>query len=694
MKRQKNILALSLVLFVWMPHIAKCQSTNADSLLNAYVSTSDKDVRAHLAGAFLTMPLHKSDSLILLKVAGESDPYKLLALHGLRAGFYMHYGKSAEAVYIEKKALELLDPPVENIEVGLVNLNLGHLYQRINFYTYSSDHLQRAGEIFSNQDMGLSSIAFYEAALTSYQMKNFRKSISQQKQSLKYLKQVALTDELKFYLMSGWNTMGLSYQRLGLYDSALISFAVADSAARIKGKEKFWYEEFWIAMLQSFIGSVYVDMGKAEKALPYFRQDYEMMRLIDAKQALNVRLFNIRAHVQLKRIHEAVRLMNQINDNYAKGNADYWIVKAQVHEVSNDPRGALSSLYKLVALEDSMRREREAFNVSALKKIYDVAGLDENIRVLTSEKNKKQERIQIQVIAFSSSFLMLAAIAFAYYRYNKKSRNQLGIIQEQKEEMMQQNDMLHEALDKLNETQKQLIESAKMSSLGQMTAGLAHEINNPLNYISGGVQALNETITRLVFISAKAEKSRFDQIQSDIQGVLKNIHNGVGRASRIVQSLRAFSSNHSDLRELYVSEPVEMAIDILYGRIKDTGILLNRNYASNVPLITGNLSELNQVFSNLIDNAIHAMEKTKKKELTIETEVVNKFAVVKIRDTGSGIPEEIRDKIIEPFFTTREQGKGTGLGLSVSYSIIKKHKGELSFDSDHSGSWFKVMLPI
>ena len=113
-----------------------------------------------------------------------------------------------------------------------------------------------------------------------------------------------------------------------------------------------------------------------------------------------------------------------------------------------------------------------------------------------------------------------------------------------------------------------------------------------------------------------------------------------------------------------------------------------------MPLITGNLSELNQVFSNLIDNAIYAMEKTKKKELTIETEVVSKFAVVKIRDTGSGIPEDIRDKIIEPFFTTKEQGKGAGLGLSLSYSIIKRHKGDLTFDSDQSGSCFKVLLPI
>ena len=697
MKRQKTILALSLVVFVWLPHIVRCQSTNADSLLDIYLSSDDKDVQAPVALAFRNMTLHKSDSLILLKVNGESDPYKLIALYGLRAGNYLHHGKHAEAVYIEKRALELLEPSVDNVHVGVINLNLGHLYRQINFYTYSSAHLQRAGEIFSNQDFGLSSIAFYEAALTSYQMKNFRQSLSQQKQSLKYLKQVGLnnlTDELKFYQMSGWNTMGLNYQRLGHYDSALMSFAAADSAARKKGSKKFWYDEFWIAMLQAFVGSVYIDMGKAEQALPYFKQDYEMMRSIDPKQALNVRLFNIRAHLQLNRTDKAVLLVNQINDAYAKGTADYWTVKAQVHEASKDLRGALICLQKLVALQDSIRREAEAINVSALKAIHDVGGRDENIRLLLTEKNQKQSRIQIQVIAFSLLFIMLSSVTYAYYRYKKKSKMQMLIIQEQREEMTQQNDSLRDALDKLHETQMQLIESAKMSSLGQMTSGLAHEINNPLNYISGGVQALNGTIARLVSISVKAEKNRLNQIQDDIQGLLKNIHNGVGRASRIVQSLRAFSSNRSDFRELNISEPVEMAIDILYGRIKDIGILLNRNYANNVPLITGNLSELNQVFSNLIDNAIYAMEKTKKKELTVETGVVDKFVVVRILDTGSGIPENIRDKIIEPFYTTKEQGKGTGLGLSISYGIIKKHKGELTFESDHSGSCFKVLLPI
>ena len=667
-------------------------------LLNLDVNTpAYRELNVKISEILHKLPLADVDSAILRKVATTKlDALDLARLFTFRAYLYFEDDRSAEAISISKAALKFAEQSGNEREIGLTHLHLGNYYRTLGFNSYSADQLQLSGEILSKKYPIDAAVSFYEAAVTSYRVGNIRRSLEEQRQSLRQFKRVSrenMDGVLNFYLMSGWNTMGLNYQKLKQYDSAIISYVKADSVARVEIEIKFWKDKFWVAMLQANIGSVYLDMGKPEQALPFFRQDYEMMLAIDSKQALNVRLYNVRAHLQLKKIRDALSLTNKITDSYSMKNADYWKVKAQVQQAANDLPEALHSLHKLVALEDSIRRAAEAGNLSALKTIYDVGALDENIRKLTDQKNQKQSTIQIQIVAFSLSFIMLSAVAFAYYRFNRKSKIQLDIIREQREEMTQQNDMLKEALDKLHETQKQLIESAKMSSLGQMTAGLAHEINNPLNYISGGVQALDQTISHLVSISTSREKNRAQQIQNDIHGMLRSIHNGVGRASRIVQSLRTFSGKQSEFGAVNISDPVEMAIDILYGRIKDAGVVLRRNYAPDIPPITGNLSELNQVFSNLIDNALYAMEASDKKELTIETDVVGNSVVVRIRDTGIGIPEELHDKIIEPFFTTKETGKGTGLGLSISYSIIKKHQGEIVFVSSGKGTCFTISFP-
>jgi two-component system, NtrC family, sensor kinase len=698
---EKTALFLVLLLLGLAPDRVVGQSTNADSLLNILLAPrplNRLDVTPNAAHIFFyNLPLQTADSIIAFNIAKEKDAFKLSKLFLLRAALYAAKSKMAENLSFLKKALEFAETSGDQIQVADVNWSLGCTYRELGFYSHSSEHLLIAAKIASHNDFYLAAISFYEAAITSYRVQNTQQSLQEQRLSLWYMKKIGLQnldDDFKFYSMSGLNTMGLNHQRLKQYDSALWYFAAADSAARVEVKNKWWDEIFWKALILGNMGSAYLELGKPEKALQLFREEYESMKSQNNRHAsVSSGLNLVTANLQLGRIDTALRLMNEIKGPDAEKRPEYWQVNAKVQEASGNLSEAINSVRKMIEMGDSSRVETDAVHISALKMIYDVAAMDENIRQLTDENNQKQSLIELQIIAFSLCLIMLLVMVAVFYRFNKKSKGQLRIIHAQNEEMAQQNLALREALDKLSDTQNQLIESAKMSSLGQMTAGLAHEINNPLNYISGGIQALDHSIKELVSISVKDKENEVEEIERDIYGMLKTIHNGVGRATRIVQSLRTFSSKHPDFAEIQVTDAIEMAIDILLGRIKSAEIQIHRDYSSQTPAIFGNLSELSQVISNLIDNAIHAMHNSNKKELTIQTRVEERSVVIRICDTGAGIPEDIQNKIFEPFFTTKETGSGTGLGLSISYGIIKKHRGDLTFISDAGGSCFTVTLP-
>jgi len=426
------------------------------------------------------------------------------------------------------------------------------------------------------------------------------------------------------------------------------------------------------------------------------KNDFEATRREgDTDATLRSGLSLVDIYLALDKIDSAYLLLTNVKQLDGEKNERFWLTMAKVLEKQNDTRAALIAIKKAVSIRDSTRLTTEASKMQPLNAVYELEVMGENIDKLTQDVIDKQSQIQLQVMVFSLSVLMLSILVLVYYRFNKRNKTQLSIIERQKEEMALQNAALQQTLDKLSNTQDQLIESAKMSSLGQMTAGLAHEINNPLNFISGGVQALDHNIKSLCEISKKVDPIKTGEIEQDIYSTLSNINNGVNRTARIIKSLRTFASPQLVFTNINVIEPLEMAIDILEKKIKDEKISLHRNYAPQQRPVFGNLTELSQVFGNLIDNAIHAMEHSERKELFISVETQSNLLAVKITDTGCGIPLENNDKILEPFFTTKNTGKGTGLGLSISYGIIKNHKGSLIFVSEvNKGTEFTVLLPF
>jgi len=256
------------------------------------------------------------------------------------------------------------------------------------------------------------------------------------------------------------------------------------------------------------------------------------------------------------------------------------------------------------------------------------------------------------------------------------------------------------AVKELQNTQSQLVNQEKMASLGVLTAGIAHEINNPINFISSGITGIENLLEDLEQYFINQESNQIEKENSknaheaisNLKYLLQNINIGVKRTVDIIKSLRTFSRESSENFSLAnINENIDSTLVLLKNQYKNK-IEIIKNYGK-IPHLFCEISKINQVFLNLIINAIHAIRE--KGKIKISTYTENNFVVIKISDNGMGINNDIKDKIFEPFFTTKEVGKGTGLGLSISYSIITAHKGKLKFSSKvNEGTDFFVFLPI
>ena len=282
------------------------------------------------------------------------------------------------------------------------------------------------------------------------------------------------------------------------------------------------------------------------------------------------------------------------------------------------------------------------------------------------------------------------------------------------------------ALEELKATHSQLVQSEKMSSLGLLIAGVAHEINNPVSFIHGNLAHLKNYTQDLFHhlelyehhypnpveeIQQEREDNDLEFLAEDLPRILSSMSVGVDRICQIVQSLRNFSRHDdSQMKPVNLHEGIDSTLLILNHRLKGNGekpqIQIVREYG-NLPLVECFAGPINQVFMNILSNAIDALEEARSKQtnqqmpespsqVRISTEVVGKFVEIKIADNGPGISEEVKQRIFDTFFTTKPIGKGTGMGLSISYQIIvERHKGELSCNSElGKGTEFTIRLPL
>ena len=250
---------------------------------------------------------------------------------------------------------------------------------------------------------------------------------------------------------------------------------------------------------------------------------------------------------------------------------------------------------------------------------------------------------------------------------------------------------LSAALAEKERTQAQLVQSEKMASLGQLVAGVAHEINNPIGYIYANADHLEGYLARLRQTCAQGDAAATAETLAQAEKLLQSTREGARRAKEIVQGLRTFSYKDPTLRKpLDLREPLETSLMLLGHELK-RGIELERSLEDAGPVL-GNPGELSQVFTNILLNAIQAMGEKGRLEVAVRRE--GDRVVARIGDTGSGIAAAALARVFEPFFTTKEVGQGTGLGLSIAYGIVKAHGGDIRVESEPGrGTTVAVSLP-
>lgn len=357
------------------------------------------------------------------------------------------------------------------------------------------------------------------------------------------------------------------------------------------------------------------------------------------------------------------------------------------------------------------------------------AALEENIRTLDdqeeliNQRNRQIENKEIelgkmertvdtqqnQLMLLISFAVFLVIILIVAYRAYQARRKAAKVLNQQKEE-------LKDLLDELQSTQTQLVQSEKMASLGVLTAGIAHEINNAINYVYSGIHVLDSKFSEIKPLMSgvrglgenkenleakvdeilkKKEEVEYDSSEEVIGTIIKSIQVGAERTIDIVKGLRTFSrAQEESMSEMDIHDDINVALLLLKNKIKHN-VKIKKDLAKKLPVMFGYSGQVGQAILNIIGNALDAIQGREDPKILIRTVATGNIVKVSIRDNGVGIKKDDLDKIFDPFYTTKKIGEGTGLGLSITYGIIEKHNGSIKVESKVGvGTEFKIELPL
>ncbi len=300
------------------------------------------------------------------------------------------------------------------------------------------------------------------------------------------------------------------------------------------------------------------------------------------------------------------------------------------------------------------------------------------------------------------------------YAYNIMATNLQQLYNSLENKVKERTKELNNALNELKQTQAMMVHSEKMKSLGELVAGVTHEINNPINFIYGNLIYLKD-YTRQLFelidkynqyenelteahkqdIEEKKNEIDIEFIRSDLPSLLHSCEEGTNRTKNIVADLKNFSRmEEAVFSDINLPPEIDTILNILYSKYKER-ITIHKEYEENLPMIEAYGGQLNQVLMNILDNSISAIKNEGNIWIKIHTEKDKNKCIIQIKDDGCGMDEKTKEKIFNPFFTTKPVGQGTGLGLSISYKIIQSHNGQITVDSIlNEGTTFNIELPI
>ena len=526
----------------------------------------------------------------------------------------------------------------------------------------------------------------YETALSVRRIGLVYMDLKEYRTSLKYLQkasQLSGSIQHKRGMAIECMNIGMTYEYMSILDSALYFIQKAEN-----GKE---YIEDLYPEVNRVFGNIYAKKGNPEQALFYYHKG------IDAGSALND--FRTISFIYA----DAARMFSQLNQIdssivYAKNGLKYG-------QLASYKKGILFSSNILAELYDS-KDPAEALRyykiASTAKDSLFGAGNIKTIQTLVSKEEANQREIEGAKVAYQNQMKQygllvglgaFSLVAVILYRSNRQKQKT--------------NKVLESTLTNLKSTQSQLIQSEKMASLGELTAGIAHEIQNPLNFVNNFSEVNKELLTEM---DEGIEKGDFSEVKNIVKNIISNeekIRHHGKRADAIVRGMLQHSRSSTGVKEptdinALCDEYLRLSYHGLRAKDNTFNTTLNTDYDKTIGTLNIIPQEIGRVILNLINNAFYAVkEKNSQLEngnvptISVSTKKSGNNVLICIKDNGNGIPKQIREKIFQPFFTTKPTGQGTGLGLSLSYDIVKAHGGEINVETkEGDGSEFIIQLPI
>ncbi|MCL6257638.1 tetratricopeptide repeat protein [Aquiflexum sp. TKW24L] len=613
--------------------------------------------------------------------------------------------------------------------------------------TEKNSYPKGAAEVFQNKGMVYFNLGKYPEALDNFYA------------ALKIREEIADSKGIA----SSTNGIGTIYYMQGKYSEALEFYLLALTIA-----EKFNFKT-GIEAFAANIGEVMIQLNRNEEALEYLLKSEEVTALTGNKETMSfIQLLLGTAYLQQGNYEESIKsfkLCNQLAEeiksqeylgrsylglarvHLAEGNTESALMYGQqlvnlatqvkYNELLRDGNELLSKIHETRGRDklslfhfklfkqyadsiNNQETERQAANLAAAYE-YEKREL-----ILKAERDQKELEFQEKTnrqrwIIFSiiAALISTVIIALVIYRSRQKEKSTNQLLHFKNEEILLQKHGLEEALANLKSTQAQLIQSEKMASLGELTAGIAHEIQNPLNFVNNFSEVSSEMIGEIEEERSKSQEARDETLVGEILGDIKQnlekiTHHGK-RADAIVKGMLEHSragkgeKAPTDINAL-ADEYLRLSYHGLRAKDKSFTADFKTDFDPKLPKVNVVASDMGRVLLNLINNAFYACaersrsavnEESKKGEegyspkVLVRSRQENGKVLISVQDNGNGIPQKILDKIFQPFFTTKPTGQGTGLGLSLSYDIVKAHGGELKVETkEGEGSVFQILLPI
>ncbi len=502
-----------------------------------------------------------------------------------------------------------------------------------------------------------------------------------------------------YWTLNESSNIGNAYEKLNMPDSALYYELSMYHDKHFPGDI--------VPELLDRLGNAYLALGKYDDALNSYRKGLALARIVKTSTEIASIAFQM------------AKLFNRTN------NADssvFYARKAYATAKSLSVRGTVLDAARLLADLYGKRANIDSayyYQQIAIRyndTLFGAEKFNHIQKILSDEQRRQQALLQkqeelknrYQLIGGITIIAFVLTVALLIWRNNQKQKQANLLLSEQKEEIEAQRDDLGQALEELKSTQTQLIQSEKMASLGELTAGIAHEIQNPLNFVNNFSEVNKDLLAELKEELDRGNISDAKEIADSVIGNEEKINHHGRRADSIVKGMLQHSQSGSGAKEptninALADEYIRLSYHGLRAKDKSFNAELVTHFDETLPKVNAIPQDIGRVLLNLFNNAfyaVHQKQKTAagtgyKPEVTVSTYAEKGHVIIKVKDNGTGIPDAIKEKIMQPFFTTKPTGEGTGLGLSLTYDmVVKGHGGKIDINTKEGEfTEFTVTLP-